>query len=229
MEDRVKEIVSEYAVVSGVELWAPVPDFPAYEVSTKGQVRNSKGHRLSQRKSTRGYLDVSLCKKGKRKHAVLHQLVAQAFLPNPHSKPLVDHIDGDKTNNTVGNLRWATHSENTINSPSHRGTSMMKGVRKERGKWRAEIHFGGKTHHLGMYNDEEDAGEAYNVVAKLLFKEFAHLNRVREGRRRRNERYYQRNKLRLKEKAVAISRAEVLANRASEGAVRPAVRPSGLV
>lgn len=66
--------------------------------------------------SGRDYLFVPLNKDGKVRQFYIHRLVAKAFIPNPENKPCVDHIDNDKNNNHVENLRWVTHLENMNNT-----------------------------------------------------------------------------------------------------------------
>lgn len=93
-----------------------------YEVSNTGKVRSlicSDCGLIKELKPTmdnKGYLRVGLWGNGKRNQAKVHRLVAIAFIPNPENKPEVNHLDGNKTNNNVSNLQWATASENTLHA-----------------------------------------------------------------------------------------------------------------
>ncbi len=78
----------------------------------------------------------------------LHKLVAQAFLFNPENKPFVDHIDNNRRNNNLNNLRFATSQENSQNrSISSKNTSGTKGVSWHKGqkRWLAKICINGKV------------------------------------------------------------------------------------
>lgn len=101
------------------EAWLPVVGFEGlYEVSSAGQVRSisrgrNTGRLLKQNiRHERGYLCVQLSKDNVRTTHNVHRLVCMTFLPNPENKRTINHKDSDKNNNTVGNLEWATHSEN---------------------------------------------------------------------------------------------------------------------
>lgn len=94
-----------------------IPDFPRYEVTSDGDVFNSKGDKLKPEKTRNGYLRVSLSNKFiKHKHFSIHRLVAEAFIPNPDNLTQVDHKNEIKTDNQVENLRWSTPLDNLNHS-----------------------------------------------------------------------------------------------------------------
>lgn len=80
-----------------------------YEVSTLGRI---KANGILVEPIKRDYL---YWQKGYRNSARIHRIVAETFIPNPNNLPCVDHIDGNKYNNSVENLRWVTYTENSNN------------------------------------------------------------------------------------------------------------------
>lgn len=94
-------------------MWKKIKRNDNYSINRQGQVRNdSTGRIKSPFVNVRtGYVIVDLCKDSKSEKVPIHRLVAEAFIPNPENKLTVDHIDGDRRNNSINNLRWATYSE----------------------------------------------------------------------------------------------------------------------
>lgn len=87
----------------------------------------------------------------------------------------LDHIDGNKSNNRIENLRLATRSQNSANAPiSKRNKSGFKGVQASGEKWSARIRLNGKAHHLGSYTNIEDAAAVYAFASDLAYGEFSH-------------------------------------------------------
>jgi hypothetical protein len=160
-----------------VEAYMPIDDFPNYEVSNYGNVRNKKTNKvLKPGIDTHGYYYVNLCDGiNKPKNKLVHRMVAEAFLNNSGNKKCVDHIDNDPLNNCDFNLRYATTQENAFNSSMQsNNTSGVKGIswNKEMKKWRAQIMINRKHYHLGYFDDLEDAKKARQKKARELFGEF---------------------------------------------------------
>lgn len=89
----------------------------------------------------------------------------------------IDHINGDKTDNRICNLREATGSENQRNrSKPKNNTSGFKGVSLNKGKWMAQIMLNGKRYCLGTFNTPKDASIAYASAAKTMHGKFARVD-----------------------------------------------------
>ena len=98
------------------EKWKRVADFPSYEISNLGRVRNASGKVLKPQKNTRnGYYQIMLHNSidGKKvKLHYLHRLVATYFLPPPSDgQTQINHKDSDRENNTASNLQWKYASD----------------------------------------------------------------------------------------------------------------------
>jgi len=90
--------------------------FPNYLIYEDGRVFSKKNNRfLKQYVNSHGYFHVNLSKDGKPKTHKIHRLIALHYIANPDNKPCIDHIDRNKLNNNISNLRWATHTENMNN------------------------------------------------------------------------------------------------------------------
>ena len=101
------------------EVWKDVVGYEGlYQVSNFGNVK-SLGNNFTRKErflklspQSKGYLTVVLQKNATRKMVLVHRLVAEHFIDNSESKPQVNHINGDKTDNRVENIEWVSHREN---------------------------------------------------------------------------------------------------------------------
>lgn len=120
--------------------------------------------------SSKGYVVTIV----KNKYTRMHRLILKA-----PSKLEVDHIDGNKLNNSRTNLRLATHSQNAMNRKKINSRSGYKGVYKNWNRWRAVIKLNQQYIYLGNFTNVIEAAKAYNIAAQKYFGEFANLNLIK--------------------------------------------------
>ena len=132
--------------------WRTITEASNYEVSTNGQVRNRTTKKiLKGRLSKNGYLQVSIKIDATQKfcNGYIHRLVALHFIQNPNNKREVNHIDGNKENNTLSNLEWVTSSENQ----KHRH---LIGNKKT------------SNRHIGMFNKKGEMVKDFNSILEAV-------------------------------------------------------------
>jgi hypothetical protein len=97
-----------------LKFWKPIKGYEGlYEISNHGEVKSLMHRKLmSASAASNGYLMTTLSNSGTKKTFCIHSLVASHFLNNPLRKPIINHRNAIKTDNYVGNLEWATYSEN---------------------------------------------------------------------------------------------------------------------
>ena len=145
------------------EVFRPIPGFEGYKVSNFGNVMGKKNTILKQCcNNTGSYPQITLFK-DKKYTKTIHRLVGLVFLPNPDNLPTIDHIDRNKSNNNVNNLRWADYKTQNNNQKPFRDRK-IKNKTGER-----YIHFNKrakkKQYFLQMHNKHINNG-------KYLYKYF---------------------------------------------------------
>lgn len=137
-----------------------------YAIDELGNVYSYKFGKVKKLKSwisALGYFTVELQKDKCRKVFCIHRLLAKAFFSNYSDDLQVDHIDRDRANNKLDNLRMVTPQENTFNRTGTKGYHW----REKRKKWQAYICRDKKWMHLGYFDKEEDARKAYLAAKKI--------------------------------------------------------------
>lgn len=147
------------------EVWKQITDYPNYSISSFGNVKNmTTGKILKNNINTYGYLRVGLYKNDKAKTFLITRLVGEHFLNNFDPLLDIDHIDRNKQNNNINNLRSVSRSDNLRNRNKFGGcTSKYKGVYfyKQKCKWVAQVINNGKRKYLGCFDNEEEASKKY--------------------------------------------------------------------
>lgn len=119
-----------------------------------------------------GYYSIKINYKLYLNHRIIF-LYHHGYIPE-----FLDHIDQNRLNNNIENLRSATKRENAQNRIDKNSSSIYKGVfwDKKVNKWKSQIQINGKKKYLGSFNDEKAAAFIYNVYARGYFGKFANLN-----------------------------------------------------
>jgi len=156
-----------------MEIWKAIPGYEDYEVSDEGNVRSLNYNHTGKVRGlkpriVKKYYRVGLYKRGKNKWFHVHQLVAMAFLSHipDGNNLLVDHIDENKLNNKLPNLRIATHRFNISRQERDLPTGVSWNKRAK--KYRAQIQINGKKKNLGSFLTPEEASEAYQKALASL-------------------------------------------------------------
>ena len=160
------------------EIWLPIPNYEGlYEISNYGRVKSflsppkknkvniplKEGKIINPFYDKKKYLKLHLTKNKNPKTFLVHRLVMLAFVGE--SKLAVDHIDGNKENNHLSNLRYCTNRENSIyhyeKKSDKSSTKVGVSYNKQHRKWRSYIIINRKQIHLGYFNSEEEAEKKY--------------------------------------------------------------------
>lgn len=147
-----------YDVTTGILTW---------KIDRKGGARAGQ---IAGHKTKEGYINVCVERVLYAAHQVIWLIVYGEW-----PEGILDHRDGDKSNNRIENLRQATHAENSRNQNlSRRSTSGVRGVvwNKAVRKWQAQIQIDGRTRYLGVFSEKSKAAEARASAERELFGDF---------------------------------------------------------
>ncbi len=163
-----------------VEIFKDVNGFNRYTISNMGNVFDKKRKIFIKPCIDNGYYRFSMCNDDNCwKRVLQHRLIGINFIDNPNNYDMIDHIDHDKLNNDIKNLRWCNNQMNQMNKKKQKNMSCdFKGVYKHKKKYQTAIKYENISYYIGSFGDALTAGYAYNVAAKLLFKKFAFLNLI---------------------------------------------------
>lgn len=141
-----------YDASKGVLIWKNPPKQNAYLIGLPTKTTEVNGYKC-----------VTILKKSYKVHRIIW------FLENEKWPRVIDHIDGNKTNNKISNLRSVSERVNQQNQYRHReGKLVGTSFRKTTGKWRSLIKVKGKQKELGTFNTEEEAHQRYLQELRTL-------------------------------------------------------------
>ena len=162
--DELRQLLT-YDPDTGVLIWKARPGKTAWN-------KRWAGRAALEYVDSVGYKTGKVASKEIRAHRVIWALFHGAW-----PDQVVDHINGDKTDNRISNLRVVSQAQNAMNRSAAGGASRYKGVSYSRsGPWCAIIQKDRKKKFLGRFKTEEEAARAYDIAARAEFGEYARLN-----------------------------------------------------
>lgn len=159
------------------------PKYKEFDISEEGIITNisTKKVRMQTIDQT-GYYVLSIRRNGKSSKYYIHRLIAETYLPNPYNLKYIDHIDGNKLNNSLSNLRWCTQSQNLMNARKRSNTaSQYKGLywHNQNKKWVVRVRKSDGTKVFAYHVNEKEAARLYNKLAIEHYGEYANLNIIK--------------------------------------------------
>lgn len=153
-----------------------------YLVDKNGNVyskkcKNGQLRKVKQYISPNGYVKVNLTHNGKNINLLCHRIVALTFLDNTENKSTVNHIDGNKLNNSLNNLEWATILENARHA---RATGLIVGIKhseetkKRMSMIQKNIGSGGRNARKVINNLTNEVFENAKIAANKLKLNYSH-------------------------------------------------------
>lgn len=152
-------------------------DRVVYDIKARARKLRGKELKLCEAidntRNTEGYYVVNLRKNGTSNVRFVHRLVAEAFIPNPNNLPTINHKNGNKHDNTVSNLEWATFSENNTHA-------LLNNLRHPRSNWVVQISEGSI---VGTFKSVSEASRRTGVCRSAISHCINHLTQTAGGYR----------------------------------------------
>ena len=159
-----------------MEEFRKIKNYENYSISNLGNVRNDLNNKILKQsiRCNNGYMSVHLTLNNKQITNNIHILIANAFIDNPDNKLTVDHIDQNKLNNSLSNLRFSTQSEQCMNrSKMKNNVSGITGVYKtKKNKYKAVYGLNYKNYNIGTFDTIDEATKARVKKVNEIFGSF---------------------------------------------------------
>jgi hypothetical protein len=146
------------------EIWVKTNEYD-YDYCFSNMGRIKLGNKIIKQYLDRNFYCLSVLKtNGKPKLFRIHRVIAKCFIENKDNKPQINHINSNPNDNRIENLEWVSNSENNIHKFLNKNkSSIYVGVTfcKREKKWLGQIQINKKKIHIGYFNSELEAHNAY--------------------------------------------------------------------